>query len=409
MASTFTTTQGNWDLYIPFVEQAISLTVSHGQSALIVPNKWVSIGYGEALREMLEDQLVLLSDFSRVNVFDDAGIFPVVVLSSKTKSGSEIEIESYGKSYLSRFSQSISRDFLRKLPHFGALLSEEAPLLRKLLEDNRRIANIADVEEPFTVSEAYEIEEYVQEIADEDSFKLVTTGAIDRYEFLWGVELVRYLGTSYSKPAVSSKALSSEFPRRYEQTAQPKIIISGIRNFEACIDREGKFLAAKSTVIVENPIDNIDLDTILAVLNSKLMWFYIKNVYSSLAMDEGINFTAPLVRQLPSPDFAPSEVDLHLAENNVDFSDLSSNSEKIKKLTDDMADLHSQRHYLNLSLPDYLGNYESGPTLGEFYQPPAGLADSILTDTAAERANLRVGTVTVAEEGPKLVLRATAR
>lgn len=74
-----------------------------------------------------------------------------------------------------------------------------------------------------------------------------------------------------------------------------------------------------------------------------------------------------------------------------------------------MSEFKEQRNSLNPSLPDYLSTYTDGPNLGDLYQPPAGLADATLTDTATERDNLRVGTVTVAEERPKLVVRATAR
>jgi len=61
---------------------------------------------------------------------------------------------------------------------------------------------------------------------------------------------------------------------------------------------------------------------------------------------------------------------------------------------------------LNLSLLDHLGNYDpDGPLLTEvgFAQPPGGVADSILQETAATRANLRVGSVAVERETPSTV------
>ena len=64
--------------------------------------------------------------------------------------------------------------------------------------------------------------------------------------------------------------------------------------------------------------------------------------------------------------------------------------ELLAELAGRMGEFKEQRNALNLSLPDYLGSYDDGQSLGERYQPPAGVADSILTDTATERANLRV-------------------
>jgi hypothetical protein len=55
----------------------------------------------------------------------------------------------------------------------------------------------------------------------------------------------------------------------------------------------------------------------------------------------------------------------------------------------------------NLDLLDYLGTYGDGPTLGEFYGPASGLAESVLTDTEAdsEFAKMRVTGARVERDG----------
>ncbi|EMA52027.1 putative restriction/modification enzyme [Halococcus morrhuae DSM 1307] len=69
-----------------------------------------------------------------------------------------------------------------------------------------------------------------------------------------------------------------------------------------------------------------------------------------------------------------------------------------------MVDVRKQRSNLNLDLLDYLGNYEDGPILGERYQPASGLAESVLTDTAAdsEFAKLRVTGAQIERDGDRL-------
>src|SRR5699024_10642625 len=59
---------------------------------------------------------------------------------------------------------------------------------------------------------------------------------------------------------------------------------------------------------------------------------------------------------------------------------------------------------MNLDLLDYLGTYEDGPTLGEFYQPTSGLAASVLTDTEAdsEFEKLRVTGAQIERDGDRL-------
>lgn len=66
---------------------------------------------------------------------------------------------------------------------------------------------------------------------------------------------------------------------------------------------------------------------------------------------------------------------------------------------------------LNLRLRDYLGRYDDGNALEELpeYQPPADIADSILSETTATRDGLRLGSVDVEADGSTLTVRASAR
>ena len=62
----------------------------------------------------------------------------------------------------------------------------------------------------------------------------------------------------------------------------------------------------------------------------------------------------------------------------------------LTELAERMNDFIAERAPLNLSILDYLGNYSDGQTLSKFYQPPSGLAESILTDTTEDHENLKI-------------------
>ncbi|AFZ71417.1 Eco57I restriction-modification methylase domain-containing protein [Natronobacterium gregoryi] len=82
------------------------------------------------------------------------------------------------------------------------------------------------------------------------------------------------------------------------------------------------------------------------------------------------------------------------------------------KLAKEMLKLKDRRYSLNLSLTDHIGSYSDGYTLSDIglTQPPEGAADSILSDTAEDRENLRVGTCEIERESPtSLEIRLTAR
>jgi hypothetical protein len=93
------------------------------------------------------------------------------------------------------------------------------------------------------------------------------------------------------------------------------------------MDYENQYLSTKSTVVVTGDKDK--LEWLTAVLNSKLIRFYIRANYLSSSMGGGINFTPDLIRTLPVQ--IPSE------EVAMQLSNLASTAHKetlkIKRLT----------------------------------------------------------------------------
>jgi len=84
----FETYAGTADLYIYFIEQAHKLLKPGGHFGMIVSNKWMRSNYGRALREFLkhESQLVEIIDFGELPVFENAATFPAIIITRKAKS-----------------------------------------------------------------------------------------------------------------------------------------------------------------------------------------------------------------------------------------------------------------------------------------------------------------------------------
>jgi type I restriction-modification system DNA methylase subunit len=299
----FKTASGNWDLYIPFWEQVIQLSNNEGRTSLITPNKWISIGYGKALREFASNNIYQIADFSRIRVFEDVGIFPIVAVMGKLKRSeqSKVKIWVYDTGFDILYKQIVPRELFENINNWGLALSRSWSAVKNVEKYSQNLGDLFSAEEAFTVSEAYDVAELIHEIQldEEDYYKFIVTGTIDRYESLWGVDNTKYLKTDYLKPVVNEQQLQKQFDRRAKQAKSKKILISGIRHFEAFLDIDGSFLAGKSTVIVRGFKGKLKAQALLTILNSSLMTFYIKEMYGSLAMDAGINFTAPLVSRLP--------------------------------------------------------------------------------------------------------------
>ena len=206
IADLFETTKGNWDLYIPFWEKSINLCKPSGVATLITPNKWLSISYGKALRKLSNELIYHIVDYSKFRAFEDTGVFAVVAFMSKTKKDN-LRVTSFIDKDNIIFDLRLASNLPSTLDTWGIFLSINLPLVLKIMKKGEKLSKICDAEEPFTVSEAYSISEYIHEAEEvkDKSLKFINTGTIDSYVSLWGIKLTTYLKTKYSKPVILEK------------------------------------------------------------------------------------------------------------------------------------------------------------------------------------------------------------
>jgi hypothetical protein len=301
LSRKYKTTKGNWDLYIPFIEKAFNLLNENGRASMITPNKWLSISYGNAIRNFVGKHLYQLSDYLDIQVFEDAGIFPIIFFISK-KECSNLNIKRfYGEN--KSFESTIKKKALEGFDNFGIFFSKNIKIIMKLLKDNKPLGSICNLSGAFTTSEAYDLIPLLEdkEFDSENYLKFVNTGTIDSYFPLWGFQPTKYLKKEYIYPVVSKQKFKKYFNKRYERFNKPKIIISGIRHFECFYDENNKYLAGKSTSVLVNLNGNINYNSINCILNSKLITFYLKEVFSSSGMGGGINFSPAVISTIPIP------------------------------------------------------------------------------------------------------------
>jgi len=300
----YSTAKGNWDLYIPFYQRAYIISKENAIISYITPNKWLSIGYGMELRKFLKKHFSQICDCSNIKVFEEAGNSPVITFINKIKSSKKINIHYFNKDYDINIGKSVSVSLLKD-DNWGILLSRYLNTLLKFSSAKQMLSDICDVENPFTVSEAYDIIKYIVDNKNYNKntyFKFINTGTIDKYVSLWGKKKTSYIKRKYDFPLIIKKPFEQVLPNRYNQSISSKIIISGIRYFECFLDSSGEYVAGKSTIIIRNPKEGYSLKTIIALLNSKIMNFYIKEAYNTLGIDGGINFSSKMVKSLPFID-----------------------------------------------------------------------------------------------------------
>jgi hypothetical protein len=79
------TATGNFDLYLPFIEQGLALLNPEGRLGYIAPSLWISNEYGQALRNLIDKgrHLDRWLDFGSHQVFDEATIYTALQFFTK--------------------------------------------------------------------------------------------------------------------------------------------------------------------------------------------------------------------------------------------------------------------------------------------------------------------------------------
>jgi adenine-specific DNA-methyltransferase len=90
----FSCAKGNWDLFVLFIEKGITLLKPEGVISFIVPNKLVSAPYTVTLRKQISQyQVQEIRDYSNVNVFKSAAVYPVVFRIKKIENKTKVNMD----------------------------------------------------------------------------------------------------------------------------------------------------------------------------------------------------------------------------------------------------------------------------------------------------------------------------
>ena len=82
----YKTAKGNWDIYVVFIEHGLNITTKGGVFSFIVPNKLIAAKYATQIREEIENNCIIaIRDYSRVDVFANASVYPCTIVGTKTK------------------------------------------------------------------------------------------------------------------------------------------------------------------------------------------------------------------------------------------------------------------------------------------------------------------------------------
>ena len=314
LSKIYSTASGNWDLFIIFIELSSKLLNKTGTMVYIVPNKLLSQKYADKCREMLfrDNYITEIRDYSRVKVFKDADVYPIVMTVSKKKIFDTIDAYIMNDVDQSSIKITMSRKDVNK-DNLDILFIEDEIALNILLKMDsfKSLQHYgADIRDASTVSDAYSLKEYIIDSKDStsSSFKLINSGTIDPYVSLWGVKKTQYIKGSYLSPRITHDDLKN-IKNKYEDATSEKIIIANMTNrIEAYYDN-GEYVALKSTILIKD--SNVNLVSLTGLLNSKLYTFYYQNKHKSTQMSGGaLSVSKSRIQSLPIPTMNETDSDI---------------------------------------------------------------------------------------------------
>lgn len=342
------------DLYTYFIELGIKLMNEKGKFSFILPNKFLKATYGKEIRKVIleSNNIELLYDFDDYPVFDDATTYPIIYILNKRN---DWKIQTFIYSEISR--QETTTDPISLLDskavkvNFSSLNDEvwqfkdvqNSELLAKLIVKSKTLKEVVNDKIFRGVStgknEVFIIDENIaNQLLNEKnkSFirKIVTGKEVKRNNLNFNNLYLLYIPWEYdldfddniknylinhkvileNRPEVKEGrfnwwCLSRYGSKNSEFLFKPKIIYPRINNqCNFYFDATGEYsLSDNNFFISTNEM------YILPILNSKLIYYYLKSIASTL-QGGYLDFRRPYIETIPIKK--PSNVSDYIRNSN---------------------------------------------------------------------------------------------
>ncbi len=301
-------TKGNWDIYIAFYEMGFRLLNGEGVLTFITPDKWISKPFGEELRLQTNARIFGILRAGR-GVFESANVDAIVTVFKNTPQSSLRIYDYVGRAIGLR--RVLQKGSLKPPYAYDWLFSDFTEVLDKISAHGGMLSVYAVCENACATSDAYRLKEFIGEETNQperkEVLKIINTGTIGRYVSNWGKREMVYLGERYARPVVHRERFLEAFPNSYgRKSIKPKLIVKGLNLLDACLDPDGSVIPGKTTLMItSNDVGTLKL--VLALTNSSLAFFYLREKYPASSYNQGTTFTKEMINGLPIPKISQSD------------------------------------------------------------------------------------------------------
>ena len=259
--------KGAFDIYVAFIVRGLELIDKNGIYSWIIPNKFLLAKYSKEVLALLKNEgLQKILDVSDVHVFENVGVYPIILFGDKSYKGEYVMEEISNLSSLGIHHVTISDN--------------------KKFKSYKTIADFGlKVSSGTTGFQAEQVKSLIREkeYAEKNDIPFVVSGSIDKYSIEFGN--VRFLKTRYSLPYIhyDSKLLTKN---KWEMWLMPKIIIAGMTKHVEAIYYQ-KPVALGVGVYAITDFGNLNPKYVLGLLNSKFLDYYVRTEFKAMHLAGG--------------------------------------------------------------------------------------------------------------------------
>ncbi|MBI4844959.1 MAG: Eco57I restriction-modification methylase domain-containing protein [Candidatus Omnitrophica bacterium] len=280
--SSFITATGKYDLYYLFFEKALSISGLISSCVFISPNKFCAADSAKKLRDLFFNIITsgdILST-SRLKVFDSVSNYPVISILKKGKCIKSDFIVKQAQDINSLMTVDKSSGYISSIEKLRAfpdsiipinINQESFDLIQRLFVNSVPLSSFLSISEGLRIPVKYESE-------SKQDFEIVK-----QYQFSkWSeISTGAFISNSNLLKVISKDA------DRYKKILQEKILIAeDALEINATIDRQ-KRIPQGGVYFAICLKDNLGLEYLIGLLNSKLFSWMYKVMYSGMHMGGG--------------------------------------------------------------------------------------------------------------------------
>lgn len=288
-----------YDIYVLFYEKGMQILKENGLLGYITPNKFYIADYGLKIREFLlkNYNLYRIADVSMMNVFSDASVYPTILFIKKAITENSTCL------IFPNLKESNDLFLVEGIEIAQSTLQENSNYIintnvknKSVLEKIRQ--NSAEVGQLYSITRGFR---------PPKTELVINTQINNSYPFLDGTALSKAYNVNWNGKFVEYDTSRIDEAKPLDVFLQPKVMIRDIGlNFNAYYDN-GKFLCLKTIYFIYGSGEN-ELKFITTLLNSKLMNFYFKEMFSGMHISGGyLRFRKQFIEQLPIKQIPLSE------------------------------------------------------------------------------------------------------